>query len=362
MNVVQTQSTQQQLLIPKMAHRFGMERETFEAVMKNTIMPANATNAETVAFLAICDRYGLDPFLKHIHCFFDKRTDRIMPIISIDGWSFMVNQHPQYDGVEFDYMQDGDGKTLAITCRMYRKDRARPTVITEFMAECWKNTDAWNKTPARFLRHRAFMQCARICFGFSGIDEEQALELNSETIEAQAFQPVEQRQAEAPRPPSPKKAQTQVQQQTRQIQQTAQQAMGRIDDREGEFDPLEVQGQTQAQQIQQHLQQEDDQAQQQQEEQAAAPKRTRRTKAEMEAARQQAQQPAETQQTETRQQTQVNPQNALDAFTVAIGGVTSIDDLEELIEDSDIRAVLTHDDDRTALLEALIAKVRRRLS
>lgn len=360
MNVVQTQPAQQQLLIPKMANRFGMERETFEAVMKNTIMPANATNAETVAFLAICDRYGLDPFLKHIHCFFDKRSDRIMPIISIDGWSFMVNQHPQYDGVEFDYMQDGDGKTLAITCRMYRKDRARPTVITEFMAECWKNTEAWNKTPARFLRHRAFMQCARICFGFSGIDEEQALELNSETIEAQAFQPVEQRQAEAPRPPSPKKAQTQVQTQTRQIEQTAQQAMGRIDDRE--FDPLEVQGTTQAQQIQQHLQQEDDRQAQQQEEQAAAPKRTRRTKAEMEAARQQAQQPAETQQTETRSAAQLNPQNALDAFTAAAVSVETVEDLEELIADSDIRAVLTHDDDRSALLEALIAKIRRRLS
>lgn len=322
MNVQQ----QPQLLIPKMAQRFGLERENFEAVMKNVIMPPNATNAETVAFLAICDRYGLDPFLKHIHCFFDKRTDRIMPIISIDGWSFMVNAQPQFDGCEFEYTQDDNGQVVAITCRMFRKDRTRPTTITEFLSECWRNTDAWKQTPARMLRHRSFMQCARICFGFSGLDEDQMIELSGETIEAQAYQPDAQRQPAAPRPPSPKRKPAA-------IEDNAQAPMDRIrTDEQQAFDKVETQQQQQAETVKPKR----------------APKSTEK--------------PTQSVSEENRTTTPANAQNALDAFAVALADVNSAEGLDELLSETDIRAALTHDADKTELLEAMIAKAKRRLA
>ncbi|WP_208431614.1 recombinase RecT, partial [Bartonella doshiae] len=34
------------------------------------------------------------------------------------------------------------------------------------------NSDPWKKYPARMLRHKATIQCARYAFGFSGIYEE----------------------------------------------------------------------------------------------------------------------------------------------------------------------------------------------
>ena len=43
---------------------------------------------------------------------------------------------------------------------------------TEYFAACPRSTDPWNKCPARMLRHKALMQCARVAFGFSGVQDE----------------------------------------------------------------------------------------------------------------------------------------------------------------------------------------------
>jgi len=65
-----------------------------------------------------------------------------------------------------------DSKPYAATCRIHRKDRARPCVVTEYFSECFRNTDPWRQFPARMLRHKALIQCARVAFGFSGIQDE----------------------------------------------------------------------------------------------------------------------------------------------------------------------------------------------
>ena len=62
-----------------------------------------------------------------------------------------------------------NGALIAVTCRIYRKDRQHPVEVTEYMAECKRNTDPWKQWPARMLRHKATIQAARYAFGFSGI-------------------------------------------------------------------------------------------------------------------------------------------------------------------------------------------------
>ena len=49
-----------------------------------------------------------------------------MPIVSIDGWLRIINENAQFDGMESVDNVEG-GPPTTITCRMYRKDRARPT-------------------------------------------------------------------------------------------------------------------------------------------------------------------------------------------------------------------------------------------
>jgi hypothetical protein len=79
-----------------------------------------------------------------------------------------ANEHPQYDGVDF-VDTFTNGKIECVTCKLYRKDRSRPVIVTEYLSECDTSSPAWKKTPARMLRHRAFMQAIRYAFGFSGV-------------------------------------------------------------------------------------------------------------------------------------------------------------------------------------------------
>jgi hypothetical protein len=89
----------------------------------------------------------------------------------VDGWLKLINQHQSFDGMEFDDAFDDKGSLVSVTCKMYRKDRSHPTVVTEYMSECVRATDTWRKWPARMLRHKATIQAARYSFGFAGIME-----------------------------------------------------------------------------------------------------------------------------------------------------------------------------------------------
>lgn len=158
-----------------MANRYNMEPAAFEATLRATVMPSDkdVSREQFAAFLLVAKEYRLNPLTKEIYAFPGKGGS-IQPIVSIDGWMRMINNHPDFDGMEFvDNLEDG--KLVSITCKMFRKDRTHPISVTEYMAECRRGTDTWNKWPARMLRHKAAIQAARYAFGFSGIyDEDEA--------------------------------------------------------------------------------------------------------------------------------------------------------------------------------------------
>lgn len=151
-----------------MAARFGMEKAAFESTLKKTIMPSEATNEQIASFLIVAKEYDLNPFIKEIYAFASKHGG-IQPIVSIDGWLKIINNHQQFDGMQLDEHFDDDHKLIAVTCHIFRKDRQHPTSITEYMAECKRETVQWNQMPARMLRHKATIQAARYAFSFSGI-------------------------------------------------------------------------------------------------------------------------------------------------------------------------------------------------
>ena len=151
-----------------MAAKFGMEPKAFEATVRDTCGCKGATAEQFAAFLLVANEYGLNPVTKEIYAF-PTRGGGIQPIVGIDGWITMANNHPQFDGVEhIDRLDDG-GQLVAITARVFRKDRSHPIEVTEYLAECKQGTDPWKKWPARMLRHKATIQAIRYAFGFSGI-------------------------------------------------------------------------------------------------------------------------------------------------------------------------------------------------
>lgn len=163
-------------ILVSVATRFQMEPEAFERTLRGTVFPHNGTREQFAAFLVVADRYKLDPITKQIYAF-PAKGGGIVPVVGIDGWIHLVNSHAQMNGMEFTFEHTEDGTLISCTCRIHRKDRSMPTVITEYLDECIRNTDPW-KMKRRMLRHKALIQCARVAFGFSGIhDEDEARDI-----------------------------------------------------------------------------------------------------------------------------------------------------------------------------------------
>jgi phage recombination protein Bet len=186
-------------LVAVLAAKHNMDPAAFYRTIQKTIMPANASEEQTAALLMVAQQYDLNPLLKQIYAF-PSKGGGITPIISVDGWCELINRQPAFDGMEFEDAFDDDGKIYAITCRMFRKDRSRPTTVTEYLAECQRATDPWRTSPSRMLRHRAMIQAARLTFGLSGAFDE-GHQLDDAPVEVN-MEPIRRQVA----PPAPKKA------------------------------------------------------------------------------------------------------------------------------------------------------------
>ncbi|WON77543.1 phage recombination protein Bet [Serratia sp. UGAL515B_01] len=170
----------------KLAERLGMDAGSdLVGVLKATAFSGEATDAQFTALLIVANQYGLNPFTKEIYAFPDKQNG-IVPVVGVDGWARIINEHPQFDGMEF--VQDAE----SCTCKVYRKDRNHPISVTEWMDECKREAfksksgyevkGPWQSHPKRMLRHKAMIQCARLAFGFAGIyDKDEAERVISAT-------------------------------------------------------------------------------------------------------------------------------------------------------------------------------------
>lgn len=152
-----------------MAGKYNVEPGKLLDTLKNTVFK-NATNDELLALVVVSNEYGLNPLTKEIYAF-PAKGGGIVPVVSIDGWIRMMNDHPQFDGINYEFEHDEQGRLIACTAIIYRKDRSHPTRVTEYLAECRRNTEPW-KMERRMLRHKATIQGARVAFGFSGITDE----------------------------------------------------------------------------------------------------------------------------------------------------------------------------------------------
>lgn len=154
-------------LASRMADRFGVDPSEMMATLKATAFKGQVSDAQMQALMIVADQYGLNPWTKEIYAFPDKGG--IVPVVGVDGWSRIINENSQFDGMDF--QQDDE----SCTCIIYRKDRGHPIKVTEWLSECKRETQPWKSHPKRMLRHKAMIQCARLAFGYTGIyDEDEA--------------------------------------------------------------------------------------------------------------------------------------------------------------------------------------------
>jgi phage recombination protein Bet len=170
--------------------------------LKATAFKGQVSDAQMTALMVVANQYGLNPWTKEIYAFPD-RNNGIVPVVGVDGWSRIINNHPAFDGIDFE--QDEE----SCTCIIFRKDRNHPTKVTEWMAECRRDgVGPWKSHPKRMLRHKALIQCARMAFGYGGIyDQDEAERIveakgTTSVIDATTGEVVQPRQP-APLPPLP---------------------------------------------------------------------------------------------------------------------------------------------------------------
>lgn len=173
--VIEQHQPQQQSLLAKFANRFGVEPNKMLNTLKATAFKGDVSNEQMMALLIVADQHGLNPWTKEIYAFPDKNNG-IVPVVGVDGWSRIINEHPQFDGMEFnDGPADKNGVPEWIECVIFRKDRGHAIRAREYYAECKRGTGPWQSHPRRMLRHKALIQCARLAFGYTGIyDQDEA--------------------------------------------------------------------------------------------------------------------------------------------------------------------------------------------
>lgn len=167
-----------QSLIVRFAQRFGVDPDKMLTTLKATAFrqrgnnDPEVTNEQMMALLVVAEQYGLNPWTREIYAFPDKGS--IVPVVGIDGWARIINEHPQFDGMDIiEGPPSAKHKSAPewMECVIYRKDRTHPTRVRERLGECYRSTGPWDSHPARMLRHKTVTQCGRLAFGFVGIHD-----------------------------------------------------------------------------------------------------------------------------------------------------------------------------------------------
>jgi phage recombination protein Bet len=155
-----------------------------ETDLKNTLMATICkdmkTDAEFKSFIIVANKYNLNPITKEIYAYPDKKTGGIVPIVSTDGWTRIMKEHPEYKSHSYVFSEVNITMPNAHPCPEWseitieKKDGSK-IAIREYLREVFRDTLPWRQHPVRMLRHKTKSQGAREVFGFSGIyDKDEA--------------------------------------------------------------------------------------------------------------------------------------------------------------------------------------------
>lgn len=165
-NVRQIEAAKRPSALAMMAGRLNVSQDGLQKTLRNTVF-AKANDEEFMALMIVANEYGLNPLTKEIYAF-PTKGGGIMPLVSIDGWLRIINEHPQFDGMDHEDIYDENSNFIGVETTIWRKDRTKPIKVMEYLDECKQNTDPWRNMPKRMCRHKSTIQCARYAFGFSG--------------------------------------------------------------------------------------------------------------------------------------------------------------------------------------------------
>lgn len=152
-------STALATLAGKLAERVGMDSvdpQELITTLRQTAFKGDASDAQFIALLIVANQYGLNPWTKEIYAFPDKQNG-IVPVVGVDGWSRIINENQQFDGMDFE--QDTNHVHAGFT--------AKTAIIRSALPSGWMNAAANHSKPAKAEKSRG--RGSRIPNGCYGI-------------------------------------------------------------------------------------------------------------------------------------------------------------------------------------------------
>jgi len=161
-------------IVQRSVARSGLTYETFVKYLTQNAFAGLCVWSESdlTRLLLAAERLCLDPLNGEIYAAqgSDDPMSPVLIVIGLNGWARMLNTNDVFDGMEFTESSDTtNGVPDWISCTIHRKDRRVATTVREYFCEVKGEQGAWLTHPRRMLRHKALVQCARVCFGLVGI-------------------------------------------------------------------------------------------------------------------------------------------------------------------------------------------------
>jgi phage recombination protein Bet len=193
----EVKATEKKSLVAKFADKYNLEANKLMGTLKDTAFKQKEgviiTDSQMAALLIVADQHNLNPFTKEIYAYPDKNNG-IVPVVGVDGWARIANEHPQMDGfhfIESDQMVESDEHKFCpawMEITIFKKGSKHPVIIKEYFDEVYrppfKGTGRngsyevkgpWQSHTKRMLRHKTLIQGLRYAFSFSGIyDQDEA--------------------------------------------------------------------------------------------------------------------------------------------------------------------------------------------
>ncbi len=166
------------------------------AVIKNTVAK-NTTNLELAYFLSVCQSVDLNPFVKEIWCYKDKKGNMLV-FAGRDGFLAKAQRNPNFNGMRSCEIRENDefeidvanssirhtvkgfgeerGAIRGAYAIVFRKD-GEPTIELVDFARYNKGWSVWKTHPEEMIKKVAEVHALKKAFGISGIQCEYDFEV-----------------------------------------------------------------------------------------------------------------------------------------------------------------------------------------
>lgn len=185
----------------KLSSMTGFSTEEI-GVIKNTIAKGT-TDTELAYFLSVCKAVNLNPFLKMIWCFKDKRGNLLI-FAGRDGYLEIAQRDSRWTGMASSYVCEKDTFTMNVTegkvSHSYGVDRGKiigayciikpkgidtPTIewasLSEYKPKNASEYSPWSTTEGIMIQKVAEVHALKKAFGISGLNSEYDFEVVKET-------------------------------------------------------------------------------------------------------------------------------------------------------------------------------------